>query len=162
MDYNERITELFRNHADELARLCFLYLKDVQLAQDAVSETYLKAFRKLGGFKGRSTEKTWLTRIAINCCKNIMRSRAYRQVELETIADDSDACRGVDKRESVSREVMKLPFKYREAILLFYYRELTVAEIAKLLKLPRTTVDYRLRQARTILKSTLKECYFNE
>jgi len=165
---NEKITQLFAEHADSLLRLCFLYLKDKSLAEDAVSETFLNAYKNLNKFKSLSSEKTWLTRIAINCCKNIIRSKSYRELDLdfseitELVPDKSDDFARSENKNSVSAEISKLPLKYREVILLFYYRELSTAEIARLLFIPRTTVDYRLRQAKKLLKKTLKECYFNE
>jgi len=152
---NDKITELFREHADSLLRMCFLYLKDSQLAEDAVQETFMSAYKSLAGFKSLSSEKTWLTRIAINTCKNIMRSKSYREpaTELsELIPDNSDDFGQRETTISVSGEISKLPIKYREVILLYYYREFKVAEIAKLLKIPQTTVDYRLRQAKALLK----------
>ena len=60
-------------HGDNLLRLCFLYLHDRQLAEDAVQETFLRAYRGYGRFRGDSNEKTWLTRIAVNLCKSALR-----------------------------------------------------------------------------------------
>jgi RNA polymerase sigma-70 factor (ECF subfamily) len=96
-----------------------------------------------------------------------MRGRSYREpaLELSELLPCSDAsCEisGQETRLTVSAEIGRLPVKYREVILLFYYRELGTAEIAKILGIPRTAVDYRLRQAKILLKKTLKEEYFNE
>lgn len=159
---NEKITELFNTHADSLLRLCFIYLKDFHLAEDAVQETFMKAYRSLGGFKALSSEKTWLTRIAINCCKNIMRSKSYRENALELREQLPNGSGGTERNENrilVSAEISRLSVKYREVILLYYYSELTAAEIGKLLTLPRSTVEYRLRRAKSLLGQTLKEGY---
>jgi len=139
--------------------MCFLYLKDLQLAEDAVQETFLSAYRSLNSFKALSSEKTWLTRIAINTCKNIMRSKSYREPPFELselIPAESNEFGQRETRISVSAEISKLPIKYREVILLYYYSEFKTAEVAKILKIPQTTVDYRLRQAKALLKKTLK------
>ena len=165
MTSDDKITELFSEHADSLLRMCYIYLKDMALAEDAVSETFMKAFRNLDKFNGFSSEKTWLTRIAINCCKSIYRSKHYREGYLELDELLPDKTNYFSKREeqiTVSDEISKLPIKYRETIILYYYKELTTAEVAKVLRIPRTTVDYRLRFAKKKLKQTLKECYFNE
>jgi RNA polymerase sigma-70 factor (ECF subfamily) len=162
---NERITLLFNQYADSLLRLCFLYLKDRQLAEDAVQETFMSAYKNLGSFKSLSSEKTWLTRIAINVCKNLMRSKSYHEPAIELSELIPDKSNEYGQREisiTVSGEIAKLPAKYREVILLFYYSELKTSEIAKLLRIPRTTVDYRLRQAKALLKQTLKEEIFYE
>ena len=54
-----------------LLRLCFAYLHDRTLAEDAVQETFLKAYRSISGFRNKSSEKTWLSHIAINCCRDM-------------------------------------------------------------------------------------------
>ena len=63
------LERLMNTYGDELLRMCFLYLKDYQLAEDAVQDTFLKAMKSYQFFQHQSSEKTWLTRIAINCCK---------------------------------------------------------------------------------------------
>ena len=62
------IKRMLDEYGAGLLRLCCLYLKDFSLAEDALQETFLNAFRGLDAFQGRSSEKTWLTRIAINAC----------------------------------------------------------------------------------------------
>ncbi len=88
------LERLMNTYGDELLRMCYLYLKDYQLAEDAVQDTYIKAMKSYKSFEHKSSEKTWLMRIAINCCKNVMRSRWFniRQNNLdnhiEKISDD--------------------------------------------------------------------------
>ena len=65
---------LLDDWGDRLLRLCTLYLKDVHLAEDAVQETLLRAWRKADTFHGEGSETTWITRIAINVCKSYLRS----------------------------------------------------------------------------------------
>ena len=62
----EEITRLVEEHQLALLRLCFAYLHDRALAEDAVQETFLKAYRKLDQFRGNAGMKTWLSAIAIN------------------------------------------------------------------------------------------------
>lgn len=69
------LQEAVTAHGDGLLRLCFLYLGDRQAAEDAVQETFLKAYQAHGRFRGDCSEKTWLTRIAINQCKTLLRKR---------------------------------------------------------------------------------------
>ena len=63
-----------------LLRTCFAYLGDLSLAEDAVQETFLKAWKNLDRFRGEASEKTWLLRIAINTCKDVRRSAWFRRV----------------------------------------------------------------------------------
>jgi len=65
---------LMNEHGDYITRLCFLYLGDEMEAQDAAQESFLKALRAFTDFRGESAERTWLARIAINTCKDILRS----------------------------------------------------------------------------------------
>ena len=61
-------------YGDELLRLCLLYLGDRQLAEDAFQETMVKAWRALPDFRGESGAKTWLFHIAVNTCRDMLRS----------------------------------------------------------------------------------------
>ena len=65
---------LLDDWGDRLLRLCTLYLKDAHLAEDAVQETLIKAWRNADKFRGEGSELTWITRIAINVCKSYLRS----------------------------------------------------------------------------------------
>ena len=74
-DLESQLTALMSAHRTSLVRLAYLYLGDSALAEDAVQETFLKAWRHWESFREESAEKTWLTRIAINTCKDIRRIR---------------------------------------------------------------------------------------
>lgn len=164
-DRDEILTELFRQYAASIQRMCYLYLKDYHLAEDALSDTFLKAYRALPSFRSLSSPKTWLCRIAINVCKSRLRSPAYREMTLEGFPETTAVSNDMEEsgeRVWLGREIMALPEKYREVILLRYYQELTVKEIALLLRLPSTTVAGRLKRAKAMLKSALKEDFFDE
>lgn len=76
---------LIRRYGDSLLRLCTLYLRDPYLAEDAVQDTYLKVWRHYQKFEGRASEKTWITRIAINTCKSYLASAWRKRVEMTEI-----------------------------------------------------------------------------
>ena len=67
MPAEQLLERLMNDYGDALLRMCCLYLKDYQLAEDAVQETFIKAMKSYGTFKHQSSEKTWLIRIAVNC-----------------------------------------------------------------------------------------------
>lgn len=77
MPTEQFLERLMNTYGDELLRLCYLYLKDYQLAEDAVQDTFIKTMKSYKSFEHKSSEKTWLMRIAVNCCKNVMRSRWF-------------------------------------------------------------------------------------
>ena len=76
-DREERLNHMVLAYEKDLLRLCAVYLRDIDLAQDAVQETFLKAHRRMNRFEGRASEKTWLMRIAINTWNVICQGRIY-------------------------------------------------------------------------------------
>lgn len=147
---------------DRLLRMCTLYLRDPHLAQDAVQDTFLKALRIWPSFRGECSEETFLTRIAINVCKNYLRSPWNRRRMGEEALAALQAPDAPEPDDTLPRAVMALPWKYREVVVLHYYRELKVQEIAVLLGVPVSTVTVRLSRARGMLKERLKGWYYDE
>lgn len=140
-------------HGDRLLRLCFLYLRDVYAAQDALQETLLRAWRASESFRGEAEASTWLTRIAINVCKTMLRRqlwwRMHEPVALEGIPGPETPA----EDSALLCAVLSLPDKYREVVLLHYYQELRLREIAAALRLPQGTVAVRLKRARDLLRA---------
>ena len=154
----ERINRLIKDHERDLLRLCCVYLRDVSLAEDAVQETFIKAYKNLHAFRGGSSEKTWLYRIAINTCRDMRRGSWFRLVRSDVNLDDLQipAQQGPDGCSALSEGIMTLPRKYREVILLYYYEDMTLAQIAKALGVSAMTVSRRIGKARELLRSLLE------
>lgn len=158
-DSTEVLSEWIRTYEKDLLRLCCMYLRDVTLAEDAVQETFLKAYRHLPSFHGDSSPKTWLVRIAINVCKD-MRRRAWFRVSRDSVALDSlqiaapEGCYEV--HSALVAEIMRLPAAYKEVILLYYYENFNQTEIAETLHVSVSTVHRRLEKAYSLLKIELK------
>ena len=117
------LEQVIRENQVSLKRLCFLYLHDEALADDAVQETFLKAYQAWGSYRNEASEKTWLTRIAINTCKNMLRSAWFRRIDRTITVDMLPGQNGISDPESreIAVIVMNLPRKLREVILLYYY-----------------------------------------
>ena len=64
-----------------MLRLCYAYLCDTAMAEDAVQETFFKAWKSYDRFRKEAGEKTWLTRIAVNTCRDMMKSRWFRHID---------------------------------------------------------------------------------
>ena len=153
---------LINEYGNSLLRMCFLYLHDIQLAEDAVQETYIKVYRNWKKFKGDSSEKTWITRIAINTCRSQLRSSYMKNLVLSEDIAAEPSYEDKINDDTVLNAVSDLETKYREVILLFYYQELKVKEIAGILGISESAVTVRLSRARNQLKITLKGWYFDE
>lgn len=153
------IEEMIDAYGDELLRLCTLYLGDRQLAEDAFQTAVIKAWRHLNTFRGESSLKTWLFRIGVNVCRDTLRSgwfRLRRRCEpLDALALSQSAPQSEAAGE-VTQAVLALPGKYREVIVLYYYEDMKIREIAATLHLPANSVSTRLRRARALLGEALK------
>ena len=147
-----------------LLRLCFAFLCDTALAEDAVQETFLKAWKSRDRFRGEAEEKTWLTRIAINTCKDMLKSSWAKHTDRSVTPDSlPEGSVPFDERDdTVTRAVMSLPQKIKEVTLLHWYQGMTLNEMAKVLKLPRSTVNYRLKKAKAKLKEELEDWYHED
>ena len=156
------LERMIDQHGDGLLRVCLLYLKDYALAEDAVQETFLRAYRSFDKFEGRSSEKTWLTAIAINVCRTMLRSQWQRKNAGEDALDQLKMQDPDLPDPTVARAVMRLPKDQRVAVILFYVQEMKIREIAQALEVPQSTVSSRLNRARKKLRAELKEWYFDE
>ena len=145
-------------YEESLLRMCFVYLGDAQLAEDAVQETFLKAYRSLSGFRGEASEKTWLLRLAINTCQDVRRGAWFRHVDRNVALDQLREPSAPDAAfdDSLTRAVMALKPRYRAAVLLCYYKGLTGQEAAQALGVSRATVMNRLRKAKEQIKKALE------
>lgn len=158
-----RLEGLMEQYGSSLLRMCALYLRDAYLAQDAVQETFLKAYRRIHNFRGDSSEKTWLTAIAMNVCRDMLRKPWHRhqsRMNLDALPEQPAPFAFPD--DTVLTQVMSLPEKYRALILLRYYQGMKNKEIACALQLSEGKVRSRLNRANSILKDRLKEWYYDE
>lgn len=155
---------MMEDYGTALLRLCYLYLKDLQQAEDAVQETFLKVYRNYHRFDGGEGERAWVNRIAINVCKDQLRSAWKRRVsvveELNDVPDNAPAWDSAD--DTLVREVMQLKPKYREVVLLFYYQDMKISDIAAALDAPESTISVRLKRAREQLKRQLGGWYYDD
>ena len=153
----DMLERLILEHEVSLKRLCYFYLHDRALAEDAVQETFLKAYRFLKDFRGEANERTYLTRIAINTCKDMLRTSWLRHMDRRVTPEELPARQETDPyHREVAAAVMNLPWKLREVTLLYYYQGMTMPEIAEILHISQPAVTGRLKRAREHLKKELK------
>ncbi len=148
----------------QILHLCFAYLGDIALAEDAVQETFFKAWKHYGGFRGEAGEKTWLMRIAMNTCRDLLKSSWERNTDRSVTPDllPEGSVPFEERDDTVTRAVMSLPPRLREVTLLRWYQGLSLEEMTRVLHLPRSTVNYRLKKAKTMLKGKLEDWYYEE
>lgn len=159
-----QLEQLIRTHGEELLRLAYTYVKNQQAAEDIVQDVLLKAFEQQEQFRGEASYRTYLFRMTINRSYDYLRSWSYKNTILtEKIQQIFKGTKSAEQEVLVLTEnrllgeaVLNLPMKYREAIILYYYKELKIEEIADLLACSDNTVKTRLRRGREKLKQTLE------
>ncbi len=167
MESKQLVEEWIDAYGDELLRMCFLYLKDYHLAEDAVQETLWKAWNSYGTFRQDASVRTWLVRIAVNCCKNTMRTRWFQScrfgLEHADVPDRSSPFQDMEQlleKSTIAGAIASLGPKDREVLLLYYYQQFDTREIAAILSKKENTILKRLSRARNRLKEQLlKEGY---
>ena len=154
----QRLNELIIRYEKELLRLCCVILQDATLAQDAVQETFLKAYRSLPRFRGSCSEKTWLIRIAINTCRDMRTSAWQRHTDRRVSVDrlPHPIVPANETRLALMDALLALPRKEREAVLLHHYHGLTQKETAQALGITQPAVALRLKHAYAHLRQELE------
>ena len=160
----ETLSRMVTQYEVMLLRTCYMYLHDRQLAQDATQETFLKAYRSLSSFRGESSEKTWLMKIAVNTCRDMKRSAWFRMVDHSAQIDRLPAPARVFEHmeaDDLTQAILHLPSRHKEVILLYYYQDMTMREVAAALGISLSCVDKRLKSACKKLKAKLgKEDFY--
>ena len=139
---HEPVERLIETYGQEVYKIAYFYMKNTQLAEDVFQEVFYKVMKNYDKFQHQSSEKTWLIRITINTCKDMLRTSWIKRVTTFGVYQDSknDYEKPFDiAQQETNRElyelIQKLPSKYKEVILLFYYKELSYEEISEILKI---------------------------
>ena len=155
------IEQAIPHHEAALFRLCFAYLGDSALAEDAVQDTFVKAYKGYDRYCQEGDEKTWLTRIAINTCKDIRKSAWFRHVDRSTALErlPEEEVPFTERDDTLTRAVMGLKPRLREVVLLHDCQGLTAEETANALGIARSTMYKRLTKAHQLLRNELEVWY---
>jgi RNA polymerase sigma-70 factor (ECF subfamily) len=129
-------------------------------AQDAAQEALIKVTRGLRKYDGRAAFRTWLYRITINTCRDLLRRHARRRetaLENEPVIGNNPWHTVVDQelQQATWRAIQTLEAPLREVVILRYYLDLPCAEIGEITETPTNTVYWRLHQARRQLEPLL-------
>ena len=163
----EAVSWLVKDNQAAIFRLGLSILDDPAEADEATQETFLAALRNLGSYRGSASPRTWLFAIAINVCRGrLRRRRSWQRVQAVLLGallggDDQSAQPEAvsaqhEQADMVWRAVQGLGEKHRLPVILRYYHDLPVAEIASALGISEGTVHSRLSIARERLRGALQ------
>ena len=128
-------------------------MKNKSDAEDITQDVFLKLLEKPKVFENKEHEKAWLIRVTINLCKDRLKMSWFRK----TVRLEENHYSTTQENSEILSAVMELPIKYRSIILLFYYENYAIADIAKIIGTKEGTVGSQLHRARRLLKTKLKE-----
>jgi RNA polymerase sigma-70 factor, ECF subfamily len=153
--------ELVRRHQGQVRGLLLRLCGDRTLSDDLAQEVFLRAYRGLVGFEGRSSFGTWLYRIAYNVYLN----HRTRSKQWGALPEDYDVAAAApedalspprsDLRRDLRAAIDTLPDRYRAVVVLYYMQDVPYPEISEILELPLGTVKTHLHRAKKILRGQM-------
>ena len=157
MRTEEEVKQAIHRYGDTVKRVCMIYLKNSADTEDIFQEVFIKYAARSPEFESTEHEKAWVIRVAINECKDFLKSfykRKFFPTSPHDLVDAKEAPLPEENSELLET-VLSLPRKYREVIYLFYFEEYTAVDIAEILDKKVNTIYTRLARARDLLKAEL-------
>ncbi len=155
------LEEIIDEHAEHLLRLAYFYVKNRQTAEDIVQEVFIKFSQR--DYEERGQLRAYLSTLTINQSKDYLKSWHYRkllfQEKLFPLQGNKlrDELVAAEERSQIGAAILKLSLAYREPVILYYFEEMKIRDIAQLLGIAENTVKTRLKRAREALKPHLKQ-----
>jgi RNA polymerase sigma-70 factor (ECF subfamily) len=155
----QAFAELVRASGARLDATARLILRDPDLAQDAVQDTLIRAWRSLPGLRDPATFDHWLHSLVAHACIDLTRKRRRRVVELELspldVAAALDETAQVADRDLLDRALARLEPEQRAILVLHFYLDLPLPKVARLLGIPGGTAKSRLHRSLGVLRSSM-------
>lgn len=161
--------QLIKRHQNKIRSVVYKFLNNAEDLDDISQEVFIKAFKSINSYRGDASFSTWLCKIAINTCKDKVKSqKSYSQKvisideeRIKDIPENSSNCLDnlltiSEEQKLVFKEIKKLPTNQQLALILHDIEDLSYDEISKISDCPVGTVKSRLFNARKTLKEKLK------
>ncbi|MCH1624263.1 sigma-70 family RNA polymerase sigma factor [Fredinandcohnia quinoae] len=162
-DKSKVIDEMMTLYSKKVYLLAYSFVKDQGLAEDISQEVFLRCYQYLKNFRGEASIKSWLYRITVNLSKDFIRKKGFQILKfpieffdgIKKSESTEEAFLKMIQNEQLLQNVLSLPIKYREVIVLHYFNELKIEEISEMLEVNANTVKTRLARGRSKLKETI-------
>jgi RNA polymerase sigma-70 factor (ECF subfamily) len=156
----EAFEMLLDRYQNKVFRLCWSMLADEALAEDVTQEVFLRVWKALRNYRGLSSISTWLYAVTRNTCLTKLKHQESRATVLLREAQLRDGATLPHSGElDISSLLTRLPEKYRQVVLLFYFEDKSYDEVATMLGLPVGTVKTHLHRAKKELCSAMEAEY---
>ncbi len=159
--------QLVDRYKDLVYTLALRMLKNKEEAEEVAQDTFIKVFRSLHKFKGESKFSTWIYKVAYNTCLDTIKKNKkhlnnvaideYTFNKLDTIDNALDNIINEEKRDLIKKCINKLPEDSSALLTLFYFEELSLEEISKIINVEANTVKVKLFRARKKLAVILEQ-----
>ena len=159
--------KLYELTSNEVWFTCVSLLKDEENAKDIMQETYITAFLKLDTLKDEEKFCGWLTAIATNKSKNKLKGKVEYQIDDEVLIAETETDELMLPEEYINKAEKRkvllqiiedtLSFNQYQVVLMFYFNELSIAEIAQALEISEGTVKSRLNSSRAKMKTAIED-----
>ncbi len=147
-------SDMYEKYSKSVYGVCLMYLKNKDDAEEAVSESYIRLMENKPRFESDAHAKAYLTRTAVNVCKNLLKS-GWRNNTVQN--EDVLMYITAPEEKGVMEEILSLPPKYRVILYMHYYIGYSTREIAEIMNLSQSAVLSRLSRGRSKLRNLLEE-----
>jgi RNA polymerase sigma factor (sigma-70 family) len=157
------VNDFITQYYGEIYKYCYYKLSDKLKAEDITQDTFVNFFKHLNSYIHNGKAKNYLYVIAGNLCKN--QYKKYREESSletdESIAATEEVQEEITLKVSIEQEISRLPEEFQEVILLHYFQDIKIREIAEILNVNISLVKYRLSESKKMLgKSIDKEDFY--
>lgn len=149
------LERFYHQHQSRVYGLCMRLLGRCEDAEDAMQATFVRAFRELPRFRGDSSARTWLYRIAVNEALGMLRRRRDLAPPDEQVPGTADTGLSATERIAVQVALARLKPDHRAVLVLRFWEELSYEEVAEVLGLSLSAVKMRVKRAR----DAFRKCY---
>lgn len=158
------LQQLLKSEKEKLYRMAYTYVKNEEEALEIFQQTVLQAIESIHQLKKPAYFSTWLTRICINKALAVLKKNKKLVVmdEVEEQRTENDSSAAIAQQLDVANALSLLPEKYKTALMLRYYRDFTVKQIAEVMNCPEGSVKTILHRGLALLKKDLKGVYADE
>ena len=148
-----RDEEIVARQGPRVYRMAFAQLRSKADAEDVFQEVFLRYVEKLPEFESPEHEKAWFLRVTLNCCRSLWRSAWHKR----SVPLDENLPFETRDQWGLHQELLRLPKKYRAVLHLFYWEDMSTAEIAKVTGNTPAAVRKQLERARGMMKELIEK-----